>query len=86
MPTFLAGLFNEIRGTYRGNKVKGTVVDLINNMSALSPDLTGEQEKYVNIIISLINDPNYKPSNKQLEGLIDHALKWTTDPPDREVY
>jgi len=84
--TFLAGLFNEIRGTYRGNRIEGTFVDLINNISALSPDFTGEQEKYLNIIDSLIANPKYEPSNEQLQGLIDHALKWTVDPPGREVY
>tara|TARA_R100000808_G_scaffold9185_1_gene25378 strand:- start:36 stop:572 length:537 start_codon:yes stop_codon:yes gene_type:complete len=86
MPALLAGLFNEVRGTYRGNRVEGTIVDLINNFSALSPDFTGEQEKYVNIVDSLISNPNYTPTNNQLQNLINHALEWTVDPPEREMY
>ena len=86
MPTLLAGLFNEARGTYRGNKVGGTVVDLINNISGLSPDISGEQEKYTNILSSLIEDPNFKVSDEDMVGLLQHGLGWTVDPPEREKY
>jgi len=86
MPTFLAGLFNEVRGTWRGNRAEGTIVDLINNASALAPDFTGEQNKHLSVIDSLLSDPKYKPTNEQLQDLIDHGLKWTADPPKRELY
>ena len=86
MPTLLAGLFNEARGTYRGNKVGGTIIDLINNMSGLSPDSSGEQEKYINILSSLIKDPNFKVSDEDMVGLLQHGLGRTLDPPEREMY
>ena len=86
MPTLLAGLFNEARGTWRGNKVKGTIFDLINNISGLSPDISGEQEKYTNILSSLIEDPNFKVSDEDMVGLLQHGLGWTFDPPERETY
>ena len=84
--TFIGGLFNEARGLRRGNKVKGTLVDLINNMSGISPDILGNQEKYTNILSSLIQDPNFKVSDEDMVGLLQHGLGWTVDPPEREKY
>ena len=82
----MGGLYNELRGMHRGNRLEGTVVDLINNLSGLSPDVSGEQEKYTEILSSLIADPNFKASDEDITGLLQHGLKWTVDPPMREVY
>jgi len=84
--TILAGLMNEIRGTYRRNKLGGTIVDLINNMSAVSPDFSGEQADNLLILEKLMGDENYTPSNEEMTGFLQHGLDWTVDPPKREKY
>ena len=83
MPTLVAGLFHELRGLKRGYGYKSGIIDILNNLSSLSPDITGEQEKYKTILDSLMNSSNTKVSDEDLIGLINHGLKWTANPPER---
>ena len=83
--TLLAGLFNEARGLYRGNRWGGTKVDLINNFAALQ-DSNNKKSEYGNILSQLIQDETYKPSNEEMLAMINYALEQTEDPPEREMY
>ena len=71
--TLLAGLFNEARGLYRGNRWGGTKVDLINNFAALQ-DSNNKKSEYGNIL-SQGRDIATQELDDELVGLaIDEAL------------
>ena len=87
IPTVLAGLFNELRGFKRGYTPKSIVADLINNMSAVLPDLgEQQQENYGNILTGLIQNPNSTVPNELLQKIVDYGLNYTVDPPERQKY
>tara|TARA_Y100001963_G_scaffold24144_1_gene32405 strand:- start:3113 stop:3595 length:483 start_codon:yes stop_codon:yes gene_type:complete len=87
VPTILAGLFNELRGLSRGYTTKSVIADLINNMSAVLPDVgQQQQEKYGNILSGLIQNPESTIPNQELQQLIDYGLQWTVDPPEKQKY
>ena len=87
VPTILAGLFNELRGLKRGYTSESVMADLINNMSAVLPDLgEQQQENYGNILTGLIQNPNSTVPNELLQKIVDYGLNYTVDPPERQKY
>ena len=87
--TFLAGLFHEFRGYRRGHTIEDTISDLFNNFSSLSPDFTGEQEKYLKTFEKMLyGDANDAKSisDQEIINMIEHAKAWTMDPPTRYKY
>ena len=78
--TYLAGLYNEARGIKKGHRPQSILSDLINNMSALSPDITGKQGKHLDFFEELLyENPTY--TQPEMQDFIKHGLSWTINPP-----
>ena len=86
-PTVLAGLFNELRGVTRGYTPKSIIADLINNISAVLPDLGEKQQAdYGSLLSQLVQNPDATMSEDQMQKIIDYGLFWTVNPPETQRY